>query len=131
MPYSGNITERKAKRKAYNEANKEKINARRKQYRKNNKEKIKLNEKNKWLKRKYGITLKERNVILKKQNNKCKICFYKFNENEFKSIACVDHCHTTNKIRGLLCRTCNAGLGYFKDNIETLTKVITYLEEAV
>ena len=64
--------------------------------------------------------------MLKKQNNKCKICNVKFS----KSTACVDHCHTTNKVRGLLCRLCNIGLGHFKDNTEILTNAITYLEEA-
>ena len=93
------------------------------------KKKIKLHKQEYELKRKYGITLKERNILLQKQNNKCKICSLKFNENIFKLKACVDHCHETEKVRGLLCRTCNAGLGYFKDNIKELTKAINYLKE--
>jgi len=67
--------------------------------------------------------------MLQKQNNKCKICSVKFDENASKTKACVDHCHTTNNVRGLLCRTCNAGLGYFKDNTERLTNAINYLQE--
>ena len=118
-------------RKEYYQANKEKINARHKEYHQANKEKIKLRQKGNRLKKKYGITLKERKAMLKKQNNKCKICSLKFNENNFKSKSCIDHCHTTNKIRGLLCRSCNVGLGHFKDNTNLLTNAITYLEEAV
>jgi hypothetical protein len=115
--------------KKWYQDNKEKRDAQKKEYNKINKEKIKLQKQEYELKKKYGITLKERNILLQKQNNKCKICSLKFNENIFKLKACVDHCHETEKIRGLLCRTCNAGLGYFKDNIEQLTKAINYLKE--
>jgi len=41
----------------------------------------------------------------------------------------VDHCHITNKVRGMLCNHCNRGLGHFKDNIESLEKAIKYLKD--
>lgn len=41
----------------------------------------------------------------------------------------VDHCHITNKIRGLLCHHCNVSLGGFKDSIETLKAAINYLDQ--
>lgn len=41
----------------------------------------------------------------------------------------IDHCHSTGKIRGLLCGQCNMGLGAFKDNIQNLKQAIGYLEE--
>ena len=94
-------------------------------YYKANKEKIITKNKAYSLKYKYNITLKERDLMLKKQNNKCKICNTKFS----KVTPNIDHCHTTNKVRGLLCRLCNIGLGYFKDNTEILTKAINYLKE--
>ena len=111
-----------ARNKAWYEANKEKINARKKAYFKANKEKINAYN----LKVKYNITLKERDLMLKKQNNKCKICNTKFS----KVTPNIDHCHTTNKVRGILCSFCNTGLGLFKDNTENLTNAITYLKEA-
>jgi len=40
----------------------------------------------------------------------------------------VDHDHKTKIVRGLLCRKCNIGLDYFKDNIISLQRVIKYLE---
>ena len=58
------------------------------------------------------------------QNNKCLICG---NEQDGKDLA-IDHCHTTNKVRGLLCNSCNLGLGCFKDNLDILASAIKYLE---
>ena len=40
---------------------------------------------------------------------------------------CIDHCHTTSKVRGILCSKCNTGLGMFRDNIEYLAEAIKYL----
>ena len=125
--YEANKEKIKVKGKIYREANREKIRAYAKTYRKTyykaNKEKIKSQA----LEYKYNITLKEKNIMLKKQKNKCKICNIKFS----KTRSCVDHCHTTNKVRGILCNLCNVGLGHFKDSTEILTNAIDYLEEAV
>lgn len=42
---------------------------------------------------------------------------------------CIDHNHTTGKVRGLLCDNCNKGLGCFNDNSETLKQAIEYLNK--
>jgi hypothetical protein len=119
-----------------------------KQYRKKNKEKIAAqvsghyykNKKHKmsvYRQRKYGITPEDYDIMLKEQNYKCKICLIKFNNNynkeskkDYAHAQQLDHCHTTNKIRGILCPFCNKGLGHFKDNTEILTNAIDYLKEA-
>lgn len=44
-----------------------------------------------------------------------------------KSGLLVDHNHTTNIVRGLLCNNCNTALGKFKDNMEILTNAISYI----
>jgi hypothetical protein len=87
-----------------------------------NKESIK----NSQLKSKFGITLPEYNELLFKQENKCAICNNESSTNE-KDLA-VDHCHKTGKIRGLLCHTCNLGLGHLKDDINLLNKAVDYLK---
>lgn len=38
-----------------------------------------------------------------------------------------DHCHSTGKLRGLICRSCNLVLGHAKDSPEILTEAIEYL----
>ena len=76
--------------------------------------------------RKYGITPEQYEVMLKEQKDKCKICERMFDEET--TVPHVDHCHSTGKVRGLVCRSCNTGLGFFEDNTEWLKKAITYLE---
>ena len=77
--------------------------------------------------RKYGLTKEQWNELLLAQNSCCKIC--KEHYSKLSSILCVDHCHTTGKIRGLLCRECNKGLGNFKDSEQFLLNAIEYLKK--
>lgn len=83
---------------------------------------------NEWatnLKRNYGITKADYNHFLKIQNNQCAIC-----KVEFINIKiCVDHCHDTKKVRGLLCHNCNVGIGNLRHNSEFLRKAALYCEE--
>jgi hypothetical protein len=58
------------------------------------------------------------------QGGVCAICK---NKNGMKQL-CVDHCHKTFLIRGLLCSSCNVSLGGFRDSVEILTNAIKYLE---
>ncbi len=74
--------------------------------------------------KKYGLSLEDFDEILNQQKGVCAIC----NENPEGQLA-VDHDHNTNKIRGLLCRACNRGIGIFKDNTERLESAIEYLEK--
>lgn len=83
------------------------------------------------LNKSYGIGIEEYNIMLDAQNSCCKICDRHLTEvnDKHKKNLCVDHCHTTGKIRGLLCDRCNRGLGFFHDNIDLLEKVVNYLKE--
>ena len=77
-----------------------------------------------WLKRKYGITEDEYQGLLIAQDGQCAICGGKFER------LGVDHCHSNGGVRGLLCVSCNRGLGYFSDSIERLQRAIAYLKRA-
>lgn len=93
-------------------------------FKKFGKQRCKTQQKDYKLRSKYNITLDDFNKQLELQNNKCAIC-----ESEFKKEfhIHVDHCHTTNIIRGLLCTYCNTALGSFQDNIKILNNAIIYL----
>lgn len=91
-------------------------------------------EHKKWvyIKSNYGITRTQYEEIDKKQNNVCAICLkpesiYDKRKNRIRTLS-VDHCHLTNKIRGLLCGNCNRALGLFKDCPERLKKALIYLQ---
>ena len=73
----------------------------------------------------FGITLEEYNEIFVRQNGKCAICGK--HQIEFKRALCVDHCHETGNVRGLLCLGCNTGIGSLNDDIENLNCAIIYL----
>lgn len=75
--------------------------------------------------RKYGLTLNEYEQILESQSNKCPVCEKTF---RMKREIHVDHCHKTGKTRGIICESCNMGLGKFYDNIEYLENAIKYLK---
>ena len=106
--------------KEYYQANKEKF----KEYNEANKEKKKESH----LRNTFGITMDEYDLNLELQDNACKIC--KVDASEFTKKLAVDHCHTTGEVRGLLCVSCNQGLGHFRDNIEFLEEAIGYLKNS-
>lgn|SRR5574343_104747 len=80
-----------------------------------------------WLKHQYGLTLKQRDDLLKSQQYRCAICS---TTTPTKFGWHVDHCHTTNKVRGILCQFCNQLLGMAKDDTSILEKAILYLNES-
>jgi len=69
----------------------------------------------------YNITQSEFDEIIINQHGKCAICQKQLIK------ACIDHCHKTSKVRGILCRNCNLGLGLLEDNVEILQSAIKYL----
>ena len=78
------------------------------------------------LKYKYGITIDEYDKMFESQNGCCAICNRP--STEMKRALATDHDHITGKVRGLLCDTCNRGLGYFKDSLDLVNKVSEYLK---
>ena len=80
------------------------------------------------LKINFGLTPENYDAILTAQKGVCAICGVD-KPSAHRQHFYVDHCHTTGKIRGLLCGSCNTGLGHFKDNPDLLTTAISYLEK--
>jgi len=80
----------------------------------------------KWkLKARYGITVEEYNSMLEAQNHRCAICG--IHNDDLPDSLCVDHDHTTEEVRGLLCRSCNLAIGNMRDNPRLLLKAADYL----
>ncbi len=79
------------------------------------------------LKHLYNLSLEDYNKLVEKQNGKCAICNKEFNMEDLCGIH-VDHDHITGKVRSLLCRKCNAMLGFSDDTISKLESAISYLK---
>lgn len=88
-------------------------------------------QRERWLKTKYGLTWQEYEALYKQQGGCCATCGTKIDilkKDGTKDVACVDHCHTTGLVRGLLCNHCNRALGLVHDRRETLLKMVEYLD---
>ena len=79
------------------------------------------------VKRDYGLTLEEYRSMIDARNGLCDCCG-KPSSIRNRGLS-LDHCHETNKIRGVICNSCNLALGHAKDSIETLKNLICYLEK--
>jgi Autographiviridae endonuclease VII len=75
-------------------------------------------------KRKYGLTLDDYQTMLAAQAGGCAICGAPPSEGQSLH---VDHDHDTGAVRGLLCFTCNAGIGMFDHDIDLLSAAVAYL----
>lgn len=104
---------RKAQSKKYKDENPQKIRAQ-------------------WIKQIYKLSWEDYEKIFYSQDGVCKICntplkLHKGIEHGFE-VAVVDHCHSTGKVRGLLCTKCNTALGLLKDSVSILKNAQNYLE---
>lgn len=96
-------------------------------WKKNNPEKVKEHQRRSYLKHReklleysrwenlkstFGLSKEEYYSMLCTQKGCCLICGK--HQSKFKRNLAVDHCHTTGRVRGLLCTTCNSGLGIYE-----------------
>src|SRR5262245_25684233 len=125
---------------------KEQIKAAARRYRETNKEKISEYARHKWrtdpdhrekhrvrtrrsqrkmvFKRVYGISLEDYDVMFERQGGACAIC------KRTGVTLCVDHCHLTGEVRGLLCIRCNSAIGFCGDDPAVLLAAAEYLQAA-
>lgn len=69
---------------------------------------------------KYGLTQEQYTKMMKDCNSSCEIC------GSMDELV-IDHCHDSNKVRGILCWSCNVALGHFKDSLNKIKKAVKYL----
>ncbi len=73
--------------------------------------------------RRYGISVQDYKIMLARQRGACAIC-----RKKSEQTLCIDHCHKTGKVRGLLCRKCNIALGFYGDDPRLTRAATAYLE---
>lgn len=74
---------------------------------------------------KYGLTVEGYDALYEGQEGRCATC------GALPVVGrrlCVDHCHATGMVRGLLCDGCNLGLGKVGDDLAALRRFVAYLE---
>lgn len=76
----------------------------------------------------YGLDDEAFKDLLESQGGVCAICTATLEPG--KSSMHVDHCHETGQVRGLLCGTCNVGLGLFTEDVEKLLNAVSYLRQS-
>lgn len=74
------------------------------------------------LRQDYGLTPEQFDSMLRAQGGVCAIC------QESTTDYCIDHCHVTGRVRGILCRPCNVGIGQFRDDAKLLLDAADYVE---
>lgn len=73
----------------------------------------------------YGLTAEAFDAMFERQSGRCAICSTDLDPDSTDMH--IDHCHASSVVRGLLCRSCNLGLGCFKDDPVRLTRAVAYL----
>jgi hypothetical protein len=109
--------------KAWAKRNPERVKRNGKAWRANNPHRHKRNRRQEQV-RKYGLTLADYEAMKARQQGRCAIC-----KRTQEANLGVDHCHTTGRVRGLLCHDCNRMLGFARDNPQTLATAAKYLKE--
>jgi len=125
-------------RRAYREANREKISARSREYSVKNKD-AKAERNKSWrlanaeeiedrrMRRVFGISLQRYRTMLADQHGGCAICGTPPQNGRRLDI---DHDHLTSVVRGLLCWDCNVGVGKLGDSVLGLEQALAYLKRA-
>lgn len=88
----------------------------------------KIHDRRAKLKKKYNITLLQYHELMDAQEGQCAICGKGADEERYGRLH-IDHCHKENVVRGLLCTSCNNGIGRFKDSPELLMAASDYLQK--
>ena len=84
------------------------------------------------IKSQYGLGYNKYCTMYDNQSGGCAICgdrIAMYRNEDGIEVASIDHDHETGDIRGLLCKLCNSGLGFFRDNRNFLISAADYLDK--
>lgn len=90
-------------------------------------DKEKARQKYRNIKCRYGLSKEEYDRLYERSGGACYSC----GRVPANMQICVDHCHETGRVRGLLCTECNKGLGLIGDTIESVEKLLEYLKSEI
>lgn len=76
----------------------------------------------------YDLTVQGYRDLLAAQGNRCAICRREWGRGWNGHVPHIDHCHASNRVRGLLCGECNTAIGRFGDDAAMLRRAADYLE---
>ncbi len=120
--YAARCAERSKK---WRSENRERVNFLNKRSRDNNPEAQKIRNR-RYILKQYGLTEDDYVELCEKQSYRCAVC--SVHANDINCSLSVDHNHDTGKVRGLLCRKCNQGIGLLQDSPDILRLALNYLE---
>ena len=140
------LEKRRASQRRYHETHKEQIKAAQRRYRETHKKQISEYARHKWqtdpdhrekhrvrnrlaqrrmvFRKVYGISWADYEAMFERQGGACAIC------KRTGLTLCVDHCHLTGEVRGLLCIRCNSAIGFCSDDPAVLQAAAAYLQAA-
>lgn len=99
--------------RAWAERNKDRVRAAKRAYYQKHKARFQAYERDRQYRKMYGITLADYEKLLREQGGRCGICKEESAGRKGGNF-CVDHCHATGRVRGLLCIKCNSRLGWYE-----------------
>lgn len=125
------VEKRRLQMAEYYQKNKEKSRLAGAEWKKNNPEKVRLKNRKLQVLKTYGMNWESYVSLYNQAEGRCQICSA-FVELAAKGkgttkAACVDHCHETGEVRGILCRACNVGIGHLGDSKERIWNAYKYL----
>ncbi len=96
-------------------------------WRKKNASRLRAEKRERHLQKSYGMTSAQYDARERLQEGRCEIC----QRTPTKRRLAVDHCHSTGRVRGLICDDCNVGLGRFADSPERIEEALWYLRRYI
>lgn len=121
--WSAHPEKSRAKNKRYRAENAAKVQAYSKRYK--SRTDVKNRDRERSLRKNYGLTLSEYSGMAQAQRGLCAICSRR------AKCLCVDHNHSTGKVRALLCKKCNFAVGLLDDSSDLAIKVSEYLKKHI
>lgn len=126
---SVSIEQIRERRLYFNNLNKDKIRAYAKLHYSKNVKKVCDNSKARRINKNLGISYVQYNAVMQSLGNVCDICGTVEADGPHRKF-CLDHCHSTGQIRGILCNRCNTSIGKFEDSVALLESAILYLKSS-